>query len=136
MQSTLDIDLSSARSQSQTAKQTKTQKNLNKKHQTAQLKTQNQLNSKHDSIRFKPAISQNRPPLMQKVDIYIQKQPAQRHYLPQYTANKKYVKFEFDFNFQKLSDSTLRFTFNVFKLDNTFVSKRHFYITYEKQIEQ
>ena len=136
MQSTLDINLSSAWFRDQAARQARTRKNLNEEHQIAQLKTQNQLNSKHGSIRFKPAISQNRLFLIQKVDIYIQKQFVQRHYLPQYIADEKYVKFEFGFNFQKFFDSTLRFIFDVFKFDNIFVFKRHLYMTYEKQIEQ
>ena len=57
MQSTFNIKLSNTRFKNQTAKQTKTQKTLNKQYEFAQLKAQNQLKSKHDSIRFKFAIS-------------------------------------------------------------------------------
>ena len=138
MQSTLDIGLSSARSRGQTARQTKTQKSLNEKHQAAQLKTQNQLNPKHDSIRFKSAIFQNRPPSMQKIEIFIQKQPALRHHLSQYTVDGKYVEStsEPDYNYQKLSDSVLRFTYDVSRLNDIRVSEQHIHMTYEKQIEQ
>ena len=139
MQSTLDIELSNARFRDQTAKQTRTRKNLNKAQQIAQLKIQNQLNSKHDQIRFKFVISQNRSFFMQKVEICIQKQSALRHHLSQYIVDEKYVKNSInyiDFNYQKLSDSTLRSIYDVFMLDNISVFNQHLYMTYEKQIEQ
>ena len=49
MQLTLNIKLSNIRFKNQAIKQTKTQKTLNKQHESAQLKTQNQLKPKHDS---------------------------------------------------------------------------------------
>ena len=138
MQSTFNINFSSVRFRDQVVRQTKTRKSLNKEHQAAQLKTQNQLNSKHDLIRFKLAIFQNRFFLMQKVEIFIQKQFVLRHYLSQYIVNEKYVKstFELDYNYQKLFDSTLRFIYNVFRFNNICVFEQHIYITYKKQIEQ
>ena len=138
MQSTLDIKLSNARSRDQTTKQTKTRKNLNKKHQIAQLKIQNQLNSKHDRIRFKFAVSQNRSSSMQKVEIFIQKQSVERHHLFQYIVHEKYVKLNrciFE-KYEKFFDSALRFIYDVSKIDNIFVSERHRIMTYEKQIDQ
>ena len=81
MQSTFDIKFSNVRFRDQAIKQTKTRKNLNKIYKIAQLKIQNQLNSKHDQIRFKFAIFQIRSFLIQKIDIFIQKQFAVRHYL-------------------------------------------------------
>ena len=124
MQSTLDIKLSNTWFKDQTAKQTKTQKTLNKQHKFAQLKTQNQLKSKHDSIRFKFAISQNRPSSIQKIEIFISKQFVLRQYLFQYIVNEKFVKnstLYIDFDIQKLFNSTLRFIYNVFMFDNIFV---------------
>ena len=139
MQSTLDIGLSNARSRGQAARQTRTRKNLNKEQQIAQLEAQNQLDSKHGQIRFKPAISQNRPPSMQKVEVCIQKQPALRHHLPQYTVDGRYVEDSInytDYNYQKLPDSALRSTYDVSMLDDTSVPSQHLYMTYEKQTDQ
>ena len=138
MQSTFDIRFSNVRSRDQTVKQTRTRKTFNKQHEFAQLKTQNQLNSKHDQIRFKLVIFQIRFSLIQKVDIFIQKQFVVRHYLFQYIVDEKYVKHicSIDYEHEKISDSTLRFIYNVFKIDNIFVFDRHVNITCEKQIDQ
>ena len=138
MQSTLDIGLSNARSRGQAARQARTRKNLNKKQEIAQLEAQNQLDSKHGQIRFKPAISQIRSPLMQKVEIPIQKQPAVRHHLPQYTVGGKYVESTSwtGQKCEKIPDSALRSTYDVSKLDSTAVSVRHLNMTYRKQTEQ
>ena len=132
MQSTLDIKLSNARSRDQTVKQIRSRVNLNKKHQMTQLKTQNQLNSNHDQIRFKFAIFQNRSSLMQKVEIFIQKQSVMRHHLFQYIVDEKYVKN----THKKLFDSKLRFIYDVSKIDNIYVFTRHLIMIYEKQIDQ
>ena len=121
-----------------TIKQTRIRKNLNKEHQIVQLKTQNQLNSKHDRIRFKFAVFQNRSFSMQKVEILIQKQSVERHHLFQYIVHEKYVKLNrciFE-KYEKLSDSALRFIYDVSKIDNIFVFERHRIMTYEKQIDQ
>ena len=138
MQSTLDIGLSNARSRGQAARQAKTRKTLTKEHEIAQLEAQNQLDSKHCQIRFKPAISQVRSPLIQKVDISIQKQPAVRHYLPQYTVGGKCVEHPrwTGQNHEKIPDSALRSTYDVSKIDNTSVSDRHVNMTCKKQTEQ
>ena len=135
MQSTLDVELSNARFRNQAIRRMRTRKSLNKQHELTQLKTQNQLNSKHDSIRFKSAVSQNRRFSMQKVEILISKQSALRHYLFQYIVDEKYVRnsnfyMNFDFKSQKLSDSALRFIYDVFTFDNSFVSSQHLYTTY------
>ena len=138
MQSTFDIKLSNVRSRNQAIKQTRTRKNLNKKHQIVQLKTQNQLNSKHNRIRFKSALFQNRSFSMQKIEIFIQKQFVERHHLFQYIVHEKYVKFSrciFE-KYEKLSDSALRFIYDVSKINNIFVSERHRIMTYKKQIDQ
>ena len=76
---------------------------------------------------------------MQKVEIFIQKQSVLRHHLFQYIVDEKYVKDSInciDFNYQKFFDSALRFIYDVFMFDNISVFNQHFYITYEKQIEQ
>ena len=138
MQSTLDIGLSNARSRGQAARQARTRKNLDKEHQIAQLEAQNQLDSKHGQIRFKPAISQNRPSPMQKVEVLIQKQPAMRHHLPQYTVDGKYVECShwIGEKYEKLPDSELRSTYDISMMNNTLISERHRTMTYEKQANQ
>ena len=135
MQSTLDIELSNARFRDQAARYARTRKTLNEKHEFAQLKTQNQLNSKHDSIRFKPAIFQNRPSSMQKVEISLSKQLVFRHYLSQYIVDERYMSdssfyMNFDFKFQKLFDSALRSIYDVFTFNINTVSFQHRYMTY------
>ena len=134
MQSTLDIGLSNARSRGQAARQARKRDSLNKEHQIAQLEAQNQLNPKHGQIRFKPAISQNRSPPMQKVEVLIQKQPAVRHHLPQYTIDGKYL--EWSQNYEKLPNSELRSTYDISRTDNTLISQRDRTMTYEKQADQ
>ena len=133
MQSTLDIKLSNARFKDQTAKQTKTQKTLNKQHEFAQLKTQNQLKPKQDSIRFKFVISQNQSSSIQKIEIFISKQFVLRQYLPQYIVDKKFVKnsiLYIDFDTQKLFNSALRFIYNISMFNNTSVFYQYLYTTY------
>ena len=138
MQSTLDIKLSNARFRDQAVRQIKSRVSLNKKHQMTQLKIQNQLNSNYDQIRFKSAVSQNRSSFMQKVEILIQEQSAVRHHLPQYIVDEKYVKCIHWINekYEKLFNSELRFTYDVSKMNNSFVFERHRTMTYEKQIDQ
>ena len=141
MQSTLDIGLSSARSRGQAARYARTRKTLNKEHESAQFEAQNQLDSKHGPIRFKPAISQNRPPSVQKVEILIPKQPALRHHLPQYTVDGRYVGnsdpyMDIDFKPQKLPDSALRPTYDVSTLGSSSVPWQHLCMTYWNQTVQ
>ena len=135
MQSTFDINFSNVRFRNQTIKQIKSRVNLNKKHQITQLKTQNQLNSNHDQIRFKSVIFQNRSSFMQKVEIFIQKQSVVRHHLFQYIVDEKNVKWV-DQKYKKLFDSKLRFIYDVSKIDDIFVFKRHLIMTHKKQIDQ
>ncbi|CAF9933777.1 MAG: hypothetical protein HETSPECPRED_008995 [Heterodermia speciosa] len=125
MQSTVDIGLASARSRGQANRQSKKRSMQEKQHQNQQLQSQIHISkiqkSKHP---YRPRFISTSA---EKVDVLIQKQPAIRHPLPQYSFDgfiEARPNPSFACDWKQIPPSTARPTFDVFSLQKPLTQRQ------------